>query len=91
MSEAFHIGVPLILMPLFSDQPDNARRLLDTKMGYALNPFTCTQEELSSTIDEALKNQELIDKIQAISKRIQKDNGMSKAVEAFHDLLISKD
>ena len=58
-------------------------------MGYALNPFTCTQDELNQTINEALNNDELTNKMQAISKRICNDNGMNAVVNELHELIIS--
>lgn len=77
-------------MPLFSDQPDNAQRLVDTNLGYRLDPFKCTQEQLNQTITEALNNDELSRRMQEISKRIQTDNGMNAVVKELHNLISGK-
>lgn len=82
------MGVKLIIMPLFSDQPDNAQRLVDTNLGYRLDAFRCTQEQLDQTISDALNNDEFTHKMQAISKRIRTDNGMNTVVKELHDLIL---
>lgn len=88
LTECFHMGVKLIIMPLFSDQPDNAQRLVDLGLGYRLNPFTCTEDQLNQTIIEALENDELTRKMQSISQRIRTDNGMHAVVKELHDLIL---
>ena len=76
-------------MPLFSDQPDNAQRLVDTGLGYRLDAFKCTQAQLNQTIREAIDNEQLTLKLQAISERIRADNGMNAVVKELHDLILS--
>uniref|UniRef100_A0AAN0LIY7 UDP-glycosyltransferase n=1 Tax=Polyphagotarsonemus latus TaxID=1204166 RepID=A0AAN0LIY7_9ACAR len=87
LTECFHFGVPLVILPLFSDQPDNAMRLVDLDFGYKLDPFRCTQEDFNSTIIKALNNKELTNKMEKISQRIKKDNGMIKVLNEIEKYL----
>ncbi len=58
-------------MPLFCDQHDNAQRIAETGLGKRLNPFTCTEEQLLTTIDELLADDELTQRMAKIGERIR--------------------
>lgn len=71
--ESFYYGVPgLIVMPVFADQFDAARRIEDCGFGVKLNPFDCKEEELLGSIDCLLANNELKSRMRAISERMSK-------------------
>ena len=54
MCEGFHFGLPMIGLPLFWDQYDNAQRLDETGYGARLPTYDWTVEELTGTIDRLL-------------------------------------
>ena len=78
ITEAFFFGKPVIVMPLFGDQLDNAQRVQEKGFGLRMDPHTCTKEELLSGLDSLLSNEELIEKLKSISRRIQTENSISK-------------
>lgn len=72
VTEAFHAGKPTLVMPLFCDQHDNAQRIAETGLGRRLNPFSCTETELLTAIDELLADDELTKRMAKIGERIRR-------------------
>ncbi|XP_001629264.2 2-hydroxyacylsphingosine 1-beta-galactosyltransferase isoform X1 [Nematostella vectensis] len=56
MAEAGYHGVPVVAMPIFTDQPDNARMLSDVGMGVVLDINTATSEDVISAVTEVITN-----------------------------------
>ena len=50
-TEAMHFGKPMIVLPLFWDQYDNAQRVDETGYGVRLDPYRFTDEELHGAIE----------------------------------------
>lgn len=70
--EAFYFGVPgLLVLPIFADQFDCAQRVHDCGFGIRLNAFECSQEELLSSIDSLLTNDELKRRMKAAGTRMR--------------------
>lgn len=80
-TECFHYGVPMIIMPVFGDQPDNACRVQQLGLGRWLNLFTCTRDQLAEAIEQLLQDSAAQDRIRLMSKRIQQDNGWNAACD----------
>ena len=59
VTEAFHHGKPMIVLPLFWDQVDNAQRIDETGFGRRLATYDFRDEELSDAIDELLDDRAL--------------------------------
>ncbi|XP_054152695.1 NDP-glycosyltransferase YjiC-like, partial [Oppia nitens] len=76
ITETFSYGKPMIVLPLFADQFDNAQRLQDKGLGIRLNTYKCTDEELLTAIEKLLNDNELNEKLQKISKRIQSEDNL---------------
>lgn len=76
--ECMYFGVPMIVLPMFGDQHDNARRIEDLDLGRFINPHECTQEALEKAIDEVLSNKQLIERCCDIGKRLRADNDLEK-------------
>jgi len=73
-TEVFAAGKPMLVLPLFANQPDNAQRLHETGYSARLDPYTLTEEQLIGTIDSLLYNGELSNKLRRAAKRIQAAN-----------------
>jgi MGT family glycosyltransferase len=80
-TEAFHFGKPMILLPLFWDQYDNAQRVDETGYGVRLNTYTFTEDEMHVALDRLLSDEALQAKLKESSGRIQAANGVSLAAE----------
>ena len=53
-TECMHFGKPMIALPLFWDQYDNAQRVDDTGFGARLRTYAFEPEEMSAAIDRLL-------------------------------------
>jgi len=52
-------GKPMIFLPLFDDQYDNAQRIHETRFGFKLDPHSCSDEELLNSIENLSNDKEL--------------------------------
>ena len=53
-TECLHFGKPMIALPLFWDQHDNAQRIEETGFGRRLDTYGFGDEEISDAIDGLL-------------------------------------
>ncbi|CAG2114891.1 unnamed protein product [Medioppia subpectinata] len=83
--ETFCFGKPMIVMPLFADQYDNAQRVQESGLGLRLDPYRCSEHELLSAIDTLLNDKPLNEKLMKISQRIQTDNSLAKLPQIIAD------
>jgi UDP:flavonoid glycosyltransferase YjiC (YdhE family) len=81
VTESFHHGVPMIVLPLFWDQVDNAQRVDETGFGRRLATYDFRDEELTDAIDELLADQGLAARLAAMSTRIQETHGTVRAAD----------
>ena len=77
VTEAFHHGKPMIVLPLFWDQVDNAQRIDETGFGRRLATYDFRDEELTDAIDELLADDALARRLIAMSERIKASRGPS--------------
>ena len=87
VTETFYFGKPMIVMPLFSDQNDNAQRIHEKGFGIRLSPYECTEEELLNAIESLLNDKQMKEKLKNISKRIQTDNSIAKLPQLIESLV----
>ncbi|XP_054152585.1 putative UDP-glucuronosyltransferase ugt-46 [Oppia nitens] len=78
ITECFYFGKPMIVMPLFFDQYDNAQRVHEKGFGIRLDAYMCSGVELLLAIETLLANKSLTTKLQKISQRIQTENSLTK-------------
>ena len=88
ITETFYFGKPLIVMPLFYDQFDNAQRVHEKGFGIRLNPYRCTKEELAKSIDSLINNNDLLLKLKKISDRIKAEVKLGKVGVLIEKLVI---
>jgi len=78
-------GVPSITIPFFGDQPFWGQRV--ARLGVGPEPILQNQltvERLTVAIDSATSNRSMLARAVALSKCIQAEDGVLRAVEAFH-------
>jgi MGT family glycosyltransferase len=81
VTECLYFGVPMVVLPLFWDQYDNAQRVDETGHGIRLATYAHEPEELTEAIDRLLANGALGKRLAAASKRLQASPGTTKAAD----------
>ena len=52
--ESIYHRVPILAMPIFADQPDNAARIVERGLGLSLDRHTITEEMVTKSIRDIL-------------------------------------
>ena len=79
MTESLHFGKPMIALPLFWDQHDNAQRIEESGLGRRLPTYGFSDEEISGAIDELLADRALRDRLGGLSSELQANRGSERA------------
>ncbi|MEV4833730.1 glycosyltransferase [Nonomuraea sp. NPDC049486] len=85
-TEALHFGKPMILLPLFWDQYDNAQRVHELGYGVRLSTYAFTDEELTGALDRLLGDEEMRAKLAAAGEEIRRRDGLRKAADLIEEL-----
>jgi MGT family glycosyltransferase len=80
-TEALHFGKPMILLPLFWDQYDNAQRIHELGYGVRLSTYGFADAELTGALDRLLGDAELRAKLAAAGEEIRRRDGLRKAAD----------
>ncbi len=89
VTEAFHHGKPMIVLPLFWDQVDNAQRVDETGFGRRLATYDFRDEELSDAIDELLDDRALARRLSEMSSRIKSGSGTVRAADLIERVAVT--
>ncbi len=82
-AESMHFGKPMILMPLFWDQYDNAQRVHERGFGRRLSTYGFTDEELLGAIEDLLGDTELRDRSAKTGAAIRAREGLRTGAEVI--------
>lgn len=82
VTETFARGIPMIAMPIFADQFDNAQRLQETGFGIRVDPYTFNDRDLIEAVEKMLADEKLKERLEVAAKRIQNSNR--------HEVLVDK-
>jgi len=80
-TECLHFGKPMVMLPLFWDQHDNAQRIDELGLGVRLNTYGFESGELSSAIAKLVADEALAERLRAASAQIRSHQGLEKAAE----------
>jgi MGT family glycosyltransferase len=86
VTECFHNGKPMILLPLFWDQYDNAQRVHETGFGVRLPTYAFEAAEMTAAIDRLLGDDVLHARLAAISTRLRANPGTVRAADLIERL-----
>jgi len=81
-TEALHFGKPMIVLPLFWDQYDNAQRVDETGFGVRLRTYAFADNELHGAIEQLLASP-IRGRLGDISREIRARDGVAKAADAI--------
>ena len=78
-TEAFHFGKPMVVMPLFWDQYDNAQRVHELGFGRRLDTYGFDDDELIGAVDRLLADEALHRRMAANGEVIRGRKGTRRA------------
>ena len=87
VTEAFSFGKPMIVLPLFGDQYDNAQRVHEKGYGIRLEPYNCTEHQLLEAIEKLLNDNRLRERLSDAANRISQSKSIIKASELIEKLV----
>jgi MGT family glycosyltransferase len=85
-TESLHFGKPMILLPLFWDQYDNAQRMHELGFGRRLSTYAFTEEEMNSALESLLGDSELAARMSAMATAIQSREGTIKGADVIESV-----
>jgi MGT family glycosyltransferase len=80
-TESLHFGKPMVLLPLFWDQYDNAQRMDELGLGIRLNTYGFTPADLSEAIDRLVSDGALRERLAKASADIRSRDGLRLAAD----------
>ncbi|MCW3818135.1 glycosyl transferase [Micromonospora sp. DR5-3] len=85
-TESLHFGKPMIVLPLFWDQYDNAQRVDELGFGVRLDPYRFTDDQLHDAIERLLGDEDLRSRLSAHGTAIRAADGLRQAADAIERL-----
>ena len=82
-TEAMHFGKPMIVLPLFWDQYDNAQRVDETGYGVRLPTYAFTDADMLGALDRLLGDAVLRERLAATGAAIRDRQGLQKAADVI--------
>jgi MGT family glycosyltransferase len=83
VTESLYFGKPMVLLPLFWDQYDNAQRIAEAGFGVRLATYGHEPEELVGAVDRLLDDRALQARLAATSRRLRSAPGTVAAADAI--------
>ena len=75
-TEALHFGKPLVVLPLFWDQYENAQRVDELELGVRLATYQFTDEQLLDALDRVLGDAEMRERVAKIGAAVRERDGL---------------
>jgi MGT family glycosyltransferase len=86
VTECLHFGKPMVLLPLFWDQHDNAQRMDELGLGVRLPTFEFEDAQLDESIERLLADDAAAERLGAISARLQGEPGTERAADCIESV-----
>ena len=86
VTEAMHLGKPMILLPLFWDQYDNAQRVHELEYGIRLETYGFTSDELGDAVIRLLSDTERRERSARAGAAIRARDGLSRAADLIEGI-----
>jgi MGT family glycosyltransferase len=85
-TECMYFGKPMIVLPIFWDQHDNAQRVHETSYGVHLPTYSFEENDLVGAIDRLLGDASLKSRMRAASARLQARPGTRRAADLIEEV-----
>jgi UDP:flavonoid glycosyltransferase YjiC (YdhE family) len=83
VTECLHFGKPMVMLPLFWDQYDNAQRMDELGLGVRLPTFEFEDPQLGEAIERLVADEALGDRLGKIAGRLQGEPGTERAADCI--------
>lgn len=83
VTETLHFGKPLIVLPLFWDQYENAQRVDELGFGVRLNTYAFSDDELTGAVDRLLADTALRSRLSDIGAAIRARDGLRAGADVI--------
>jgi len=80
-TEAIHYGKPMIVLPLFWDQYDNAQRVDETGYGVRLDTYRFGEAEMDAALERVLHDEAMRARAAAAGARVRASDGLRRAAD----------
>jgi MGT family glycosyltransferase len=80
-TEAMHFGKPMVVLPIFWDQHDNAQRVDERGYGVRLDTYHYTDDDLRQALAGLLDDPSLRARVSAAGRRIRAADGVRRAAD----------
>jgi MGT family glycosyltransferase len=85
-TECMYFGKPMIVLPIFWDQHDNAQRVHETSHGIHLPTYSFEESDLVGAVNRVLDDEPLRGRMRATSARLQARRGTQQAADLIEEV-----
>ncbi len=85
-TESLHFGKPMIVLPLFWDQYDNAQRVDELGLGVRLSTYAFTDDEMFEALDRLLGDQSLRGDLDRMGAAIRARDGLRRGADVIESV-----
>ncbi|TRW79685.1 glycosyl transferase [Mycolicibacterium sp. 018/SC-01/001] len=86
VTETLHFGKPLIVLPLFWDQYENAQRVDELGFGVRLDTYGFTDGELTDAVERLLADTTLRDRLAGLGAQIRARDGLRRGADVIEQV-----
>lgn len=87
VTECCYFGKPMVVVPFFADQLDNAFRIEDLGYGRYVDTFNCTSEALLGAIEKVSTDKDMINRCKLAGEQMRKRDGIQTLAVLVDKLL----
>jgi MGT family glycosyltransferase len=89
VTECMWFGKPMLVLPIFWDQHDNAQRVHETGYGIRLATYALEHDDLAAAVDRLLTDGELRDRVRTAGERLRDQPGTEAAADLIERLAVT--
>jgi MGT family glycosyltransferase len=90
-TESFFFGKPMLVLPLFWDQHDNAQRVDELDFGHRLAPYGFSDAEFLAALDDVLADEGRRSRMSGMAQRLQANPGPVRAADLIERLAVEQE